>query len=319
MSSIDNFSRIELSHKEVFKSFLDSNIFTKFVSPFFSIENFTSSNSGIDANSYFSLKCSLIDILQFFVTVKEIVPDQKIVFELNGLIKGVQTIYFLKDGENSTVLREKFEFSLYNQFNLPILSLILSIFFYIDGCIKHFRLKNLLYKTSVFNALSEKERIKDFFSIRSYIVVEADIDEISSLFQDINKFSLWLSPFVKINPLSDGSDFQHGKEFLLTFSLPVIGSFQCRINKNELNKVDISFSNPILSGVNVWSILPCDKEIVVENVLEIDDSSVYMKLIWLFLGNSLVRFELDSWNKRLKEIVEKTNLYKDMLANPSSL
>ena len=319
MAAIDIFSRIELPQKEVFKHFLEANTFKRCVSPFFTIENFTSNNSTIDTGTYFSLKCALLEIFQFYVTVKEIIPDKKIVFDLNGLIKGTQTIYFIEKGENSTILREKFEFSLYNQFNLPLLSLILSIFFYIDACIKHFRFKNILYKDIQLTANQKKNNFKDLFAIRSYIVVEADINEISALFQDLNKFSLWLSPFLKIEPLSEKNEFKQGKEFLLTFALPVLGSFQCRINKNELNKIEISFSNPILNGINTWSFLPCENEIVIENTLELDDSSVYLKLLWLVLGNSLVRIELDNWNKRLKDIVERTNLYKDALVSPSTM
>ena len=301
MTAIDIFSRIELSHKEVFKCFVDANNFKKCVSPFFTIENFNSSNTQIDMNTCFSLKCAFLNLLQFFVTVKEIVPDKKIIFDLNGLIKGTQTVYFIDDGENNTLLREKFEFSLYNQFNLPVLNLILSIFFYIDACIKHFRFKT---------TFSNQNNFKNLFAIRSYIVVEADISEINALFQDLNKFSLWLSPFVKIDLLNGKNEF--------TFALPALGSFQCRINKNESNKVEISFSNSILNGINTWSILPCEKEIVIENALEIDDSSVYLKLLWLLLGNSLVRIELDNWNKRLKDIVERTYLYKDVLVSPST-
>ena len=312
MSTIDIFSRIEFSQKEVFKYFLEVNTFKRCVSPFFTIENFTSNSPAFDTNTCFSLKCAFLELLQFFVTVKEIIPDKKIVFDLNGLIKGTQTIYFIEDS-NGSLLREKFDFSLYNQFNLPVLSLILSIFFYIDACIKHFRFKNILYKDFQLTSNQKKNNFKDLFAIRSYIVVEADINEINTLFQDLNKFSLWLSPFVKIEPLSEKNEFKQGKEFLLTFALPVLGAFQCRINKNELNKIEISFSNPILNGINTWSILPCENEIVIENSLELYDTSVYLKLLWLLLGNSLVRIELDNWNKRLKDIVERTNLYKDVL------
>ena len=315
MTSIDIFSRIELPKKEVFNCFLEADTFKRCVSPFFTIENFTSTTSTIDINTYFSLKCALLDLLQFFVTIKEIIPGEKIVFDLNGLIKGTQTIYFIDDG-NHTLLREKFEFSLYNQFNLPVLSLILSIFFYIDACIKHLRLRNVLYKNSQLTLDQRKNNFKDLFAIRSYIVVEADINEINLLFQDLNKFSLWLSPFVKIDLLNGKNEF--------TFSLPLLGAFQCRINKNDSNKVEISFASSILNGINTWSILPCEKEIVIENTLEIDDSSVYLKLLWLLLGNSLVRIELNNWNKRLKDIVEKTNLYKDVFQhnlspNPAGL
>ena len=316
MSSIDIFSRVELPQKEVFKNFLEKNIFTGCVSPFFSIENFTAPNLKIDTDTYFSLKCAFLDLLQFFVTIKEI-TDKKIVFDLNGLIKATQTIYFIEDEKNTTLVREKFEFSLYNQFNLPLLSLILSIFFYIDSFVKHLRFKNILYKNCEFN---NKEKIfKDLFSIKSYIVIEAPMSEINSLFQDLNKFSLWLSPFIKVDSKSDTSDFKCGKEFLLTFTLPILGAFHCRVNKNESNKVEISFSNSLLNGVNNWSFLPCENEVVIENKIEIEDISVYLKLLWLLFGNSLLRLELDSWNRRLKDIVERTNLYKDVLVSPSGI
>ncbi len=315
MTAIDIFSRIELPQKEVFKNFLQVNTFTRCVSPFFTIENFTSSNSNIDTNTSFSLKCAFLDILQFFVTVKEI-TDKKIVFELNGLIKATQTIYFIEDEKNSTLVREKFEFSLYNQFNIPLLSLILSIFFYIDSFIKHLRFKSLLYKS--FESTNSEKKFKDLFSIKSYIVIEAPINEINSLFQDLNKFSLWLSPFIKIDSKSSENDFKCGKEFLLTFTLPILGAFCCRVNKNDSNKIEISFSNPILNGINTWSLLPCENEVIIENKIEIEDASVYLKLVWLLLGNSLLRLELDSWNRRLKDIVERTNLYKDVLVSPST-
>ena len=117
--------------------------------------------------------------------------------------------------------------------------------------------------------------------------------------------------FNMISKYSLPIDLLNGKnEF--TFTLPLLGSFQCRINKNESNKIEISFSNPILNGINTWAILPCENEIVIENTLEIDEGSIYLKLLWLLLGNSLLRMELDNWNKRLKDIVEKTNLYKDV-------
>ncbi len=317
MAAIDIFSKIELSQKEVFKHFLQTNTFTKSVSPFFTIENFTSATSTIDMNTYFSLKCMLLNLLQFFVTVKEIEPDKKIVFDLNGLIKGTQTLYFINDGENSTLLREKFEFALYNQFNLPVLSLILSIFFYIDACIKHFRLRNALYKNLQVTAGQKKDNFTNIFAIRSYIVIEADINEINSLFQDLNKFALLASPFLKIETHCENQELKEGQEFLVTLMLPILSRFNCRITRKKSNNIEVSFSNPFLHGRNTWSVLPCEKELIIENTLEIDDDSVYLKLLWLLLGNSLVRIELNNWNNRLKDIAERTNLYKDMLISPS--
>lgn len=315
MTSIDIFSKIELPQKEVLKYFLQTSTFKGCVSPFFTIEHFTSSNSNIDTNMSFCLKCAFLDLLQFYVTVKEI-TDRKIVFDLNGLIKATQTIYFIEDEKGDTLLREKFEFSLYNQFNLSLIGIVLSIFFYIDSFIKHLRFRNALYKNFSF---AKKKNPKDLFSVKSYMVIESPMSEINSLFQDLNKFSLWLSPFVKIESKNNENDFKPGKEFLLTFMLPVLGKFHCRINKNEYNKIEISFSNSLLNGVNSWSFLPCENEIVIENKIEIEDISVYLKLFWLVFGNSLLRLELDSWNKRLKDIVERTNLYKDVLVSPSGI
>ena len=44
MAAIDIFSKIELPQKEVFKYFVEANTFKRCVSPFFTIENLSSSN-----------------------------------------------------------------------------------------------------------------------------------------------------------------------------------------------------------------------------------------------------------------------------------
>ena len=38
----------------------------------------------------------------------------------------------------------------------------------------------------------------------------------------------------------------------------------------------------------------------------------YLKLGWFILGNTLIKTELNDWNKRLKEIAEKTKLSKHL-------
>lgn len=307
MSSIDIFTRIELPQEEVFKYLLNSHTLSRCASPFFKLENLSCSNSKIDLETCFSQKCALLDILQFFYRVKEIKPTEKILFQFDGLIKGLQCINLIKD-ENSCILKESIEFSLYNQFSLPILDLLLSILFYFDTLIKHLRLKNTIYKE---NLVSKKGNIlKGLTAIRSYIIINANINEITSLFEDLNKFVLWISPLVKIKILNDKNDFKEGQEFSMEFLVPLLPGFYCTINKKDSNKIIISFSSSILKGKNIWTILPLENQYLIENTIEIDEALAYLKLIWMIIGNTFIKDELNNWNKRLKEVAEKTNLSK---------
>ena len=301
MASTDIFSKLSISSEEVFKYLVNSHIILRCASPFFKLENFSCTNSKIDKDTYFVQKCVLSDLLQLFFKVKEIIPNKKIVFEFEGLIKGTQSIYLIEN-EGECILREKLEFSTYNQFNLPILNFILSIFFYIDSFIKHLRLKNILYKEK-----GIKVPLKSYSTIRSYIIIDADIKAISSLFEDLNKLAVWISPFLKID-VSEKNKECH--EFSTSLLLPFLPSIHCKVNKKESNKIIISFSNSLFKGKNTWSILPCENEFLIENTIELDEALMYLKLAWYLLGNTVIKNELRNWNKRLKEISEKTNLLK---------
>lgn len=311
MSTIDIFSRIQIPKEEVFKHLISSHTISRCVSPFFKIENLNCSNSRLDLDSYFTQKCVLSELLQLFFNVKEIVPDKKILFQFEGLIKGKQCINLLED-ENGCILKERIDFSLYNYFNFPVLDTFLALFFYLDTCIKHLRLKNILYKDSKMKSL-----LKDYSAIRSYIVIDADLKVINSFFNDLNKFALWISPFVKVTSLNHKQELEEGTEFSLEFMVPFIQSVHCKISKKQLNKIIISFSNSFLSGKNIWSIFPCENELVIENTLELDDILIYLQIAWLLIGNTLLRKELKNWNKRLKEIAERTSLtkYLDLTLN----
>lgn len=306
MPYLDIFSRIELPKEEVFKCLSSSHNIPRYSSPFFKLENISSKNPVIDLDTSFSQKCVFLELLQLFFRVKEITPNKKILFRFDGLIKGTQSINLIDD-ENSCIIKERLEFSLYNQFNLPLLAFVLSMFFYTDIFIKHVRLKNVLYKDYGFE---KRDILKEYSTIRSYIVIDANIKSINSLFEDLNKFSIWLSHFFKIEPLTQEQGFKEGNEFTLEFILPFLPLFQCKIDKKEPNKITISFSSPVLKGNNIWSILPCENELIVENAIEINYISVYLKLLWPILANTLIRSELNNWNERLKEIAEKTNLSK---------
>ena len=309
MPSIDIFTRIELPQEKVFNYLLDSHTLSRCASPLFKLENLSCSNSKIDLETCFSQKCVLLDILQLFYSVKEITPDEKILFEFNGLIKGSQSINLIKD-ENSCILKETIEFSLYNQFSLPILDLILLLLFYFDTFIKHLRLKNTVYKE---NLAGKRENLsKEFTAIRSYIIINANINEITSLFEDLNKFALWVSPFVKIKTLNNKNNSKEEQEFSMELLLPLLPGFYCKINKTDSNKIIISFSNSILKGRNIWTILPLKNQYLIENTIEIDETLAYLKLIWTLIGNTFIKDELNNWNKRLKEVVERSNLSRSL-------
>ena len=306
MSAIDIFSKIELPKEKVFEHLLKPNTIMRCVSPFFRLENLNCNNSMINLETTFNQKSILFDQINFFYKVRDIVPNEKIVFEFLGLIKGTQTIYLIEDNGNC-ILREKFEFSLYNQFNFSALDILLSFFFYIDSSVRNLRLKSILYKDS---GVKGYKLLNNLLAVRSYIIIDAQRDVISSLFENINKFALWLSPFFSVKNESEDYQLTTGKEFTLTFFLPILPELSCKVTRKDENKIIISFSNLLLSGKNIFSVFLCDKELVIENSIELEQIETYLKLIWLVLGNTLIKQELNNWNKRLKEIAQKSNLYK---------
>lgn len=302
MSAIDIFSRIEIPKDEVFKYLSNLSTLSRITSPLFKLENLNSTGSKIDQSTSFSQKCVFMDLLQLFFSTKEIIPSKKILFQFDGLIKGTQCIYLIED-ENSCIIKEKLEFSLFNQFNFPIVDFLLTLLFYFDTCVKHFILRSIIYKDTGF------QKPDNYYSvIRSYITIEANNKAISSFFEDLNKFSVWLSPFLMIETQNQREACEEEKEFILKSFLGLLPTLSCRINKKCLDKVVISFSSPLLKGRNTWSIFPCENEFVIQNTIELDYISVYLKMVWPIIGNLLIRSELNSWNKRLKEVVEKTNL-----------
>ncbi len=307
MSSIDIFSKINLTKKEAFNYLINANTVERCVSPFFTIQNLRSKNSRLDINTHFVQKCVFSELLQLYYRVKDIVEGEKIVFEFSGLINGTQTVYLLDNpsSEHNCLIREKIEFSLFNQFSIPMINWSILFFLYMDTLIKHFRLKSLIKKNNGLKSLGN-----EYLTIKSYIVVDADLKEINSLFEDLTKLSLWLSPLFKIKSSSNNIDI--GKDFSIELTFPLLPLMVCKILKKDLNQFVISFENSLLSGKNTWSFIPCEKEFVIENSIEINNVMPYLNLIWLVFRNTLVRNELISWNNRLKHIVEKSSLYKHL-------
>lgn len=292
MGYIEIFSRIDISPKEIYKYLISLDNFPRYISPFFKLENLHSSNSKLDENSSFTQKCAFLDLLQLFFKIKEIVPDKKIVYQFEGLIKGTNTIFLIED-ENSCILRERLDFSLYNQFDLPLLNLLLSFFFQLDISIKHLRLKNIISKDI---GIKQQDYLLQYNTIRSYIAIDTNKETIFSLFDDLHKLSLWISPFIGI------------KNFCLF--LPFFPEFQCKITKKQEDKIIISFTSPVLSGYNIWSMLPCENQLIIENAIQLESILPYLNLIWLVLGNTVIKHELNNWNKTLKEIAQKANFSK---------
>lgn len=301
MPSIELFSRFELTKEEVFNYLLKSQNISRYLSPFFTLETIQSKNSKIDLETSYIQKSVFLDSLQILYKIKEIVPDNKISYSLEGLIKGTQNIQLVSI-ENSCILRDKIDVSLYNQFNLLPINILISIFFYLDTCIKHLRLKSIIYKDL---GISKEIASNEFSKIRSYIVIDADFNGVNSLFEDFNKLTLWVSPYLKLKK-------QNENNFLISFSMPLLPTFSCKINHSNPNKVEISFSNTLIKGKNIWSILPCENELIIENTIELEQITFYLNILWLILGNTLLRNELRHWNKRLKEVAEKTNLSRHL-------
>ncbi len=307
MSSIDIFSNLNVSPKEAFKYLTNSHIIQRCSSPFFKLENFHCKNSKIDIDTYFLQKSVLSELFQLFFKVKEIVPENKIVFEFDGLIQGTQTIYVLDDPniKDNCLIREKIEFHFFNQFSFPLISLALILFFYFDTFVKHIRLKSIIKKET---GLRYTDSLDKYLAIKSYIVIDANLQWINSLFEDLTKFSLWLLPFLKIESQSKLIPFNEGQEFLLGFIVPFFPKLSCRIVKKSSNQITVSFENSLFKGKNIWSFIPCEHEFVIENTIEIENIIPYLSLVWFFLSNTVLKQELNDWNRRLKDIVEKTNL-----------
>lgn len=301
MSSIELFSRFELTKEEVFNYLLKTQNISRYLSPFFNLESIQSNGAKIDLETYYIQKSVFLDSLQLFYKVSEIVPDNKISYSLNGLIKGTEKIH-LVSVENSCIMRDKIDVSLFNEFNLLPINILISIFFYIDTCIKHIRLKSIIYKDL---GVTKETAKNEFSKIRSYIVIDSDFNSVNSLFEDFNKLALWVSPYLKLKKLNENN-------FSISFAFPLLPIFSCEINHSKSNKIEISFSNSFIQGKNTWSILPCENELIIENTIELEHLVFYLNALWLILGNTLIKNELYNWNKRLKEVVEKTNLSKHL-------
>ena len=306
---IDIFSRIELPKEEVFKYLVNSNTISRCVSPFFKLKNLRCKNQTIDLDTHFIQENVFSELLQLFFNVKEIVQNKKITYQFEGLIKGTQSINLIEDGD-ICILKESIEFYLFNQFNFPILDLILSAFFYTDTFIRHLRLKSIIYKEKP--GIKNQNIINDFSTTRSYIETDADINSIISLFDDLQKLSLWISPLVKINIKENHEEVKEGEVFSISFILPFLPALNCRIEKKDSKKLKISFTNSMLKGNNTWTIFPNENKFLIENSIEIEEIMTYLKLGWFILGNTLIKTELNDWNKRLKEIAEKTKLSKHL-------
>ncbi len=133
-----------------------------------------------------------------------------------------------------------------------------------------------------------------------------------SLFDDLQKLSLWLSPLLNIKVNENNKDIKEDNVFSLSFVLPFLPELNCRIEKKEDKKIKILFTNSFLKGYNTWSFIPFENKLIIENTIEIEEILTYLKLIWVILGNTLIKTELHEWNKRLKEVAEKTNLRKHL-------
>ena len=170
MAVIETFSKISLPREEVFKFFLQPGAINNHLSPLFKIENFNSSNSLIDKDTCFVRKCIFSELLQMFVNIDEIIPGKKIIFNLNGLIKGKQTLFFIED-ENSCLLREKTEISLYNNFNFTVIDFLFSLLFNVDSIISHLKTKR---KISDEYKIQSSALLKEMSKVRTYISINAD-------------------------------------------------------------------------------------------------------------------------------------------------
>ena len=214
-----------------------------------------------------------------------------------GLIKGTKEIDLISDGA-CTILKEKYDVSLYNQFSLIPIDFLISILFSLDSNIKHLRLKNIIYKDL---SIPKQKSAGSSLSIRSYITIDSNIESINSFFEDLNKLALWISPYLKL-------DKYNNDLFSINFILPIFPDLSCTINTSIKNKVEIDFSNSVIKGKNIWSAFKTDHQLVVENRVELEKISMYLNLIWLILGNTLIKQELNNLNLRLKEVAEKTYL-----------
>lgn len=213
MSSIEIFTRFDLTRKEVFDYLSESSNFLRTGSVFFKTENLVSNNSKIDLSTSFSQKCVFSDLMQLFCKVQEISENEKISIKFNGLIKGLQSFNFIED-EESCILRESTEFFLYNNFNFLPVDIFLSVIFYIDSFVRHLRLKTLISK-EISPLRPKRNPLINFSEIRTYMVIDSNIGEISSLIADLNKFALLISPFIRMRNIK-------GDEFVVDFLIPFL-------------------------------------------------------------------------------------------------
>ena len=109
MSSIEIFTRFDLTNKEIFNYLSHSSTFLRTGSIFFRTENFLCRNSKIDIDTSFSQKCVFSDLMQLFCKVQEISENEKISIKFDGLVKGLQSFNFIED-EESCILRESIDF-----------------------------------------------------------------------------------------------------------------------------------------------------------------------------------------------------------------
>lgn len=301
MPSIEAFSRFETPKEELFNFLLKSSNLSRYISPFFTLEKINCKNSNIDQNTYFIQKFALLGSVEIFYKVKEIINNEKISYGFEGLTKGSHDIQLASTEKNSCILREKIDVSLFNDLNLMPIDLLISFLFHLDVCIKQLRLKSIIYKDLKIPLLN------NLSNVRSYIVIDANIESINSFFEDLNKLALWISPYLKLEKLESGENI---KRFSLNFAAPLSPSIVCSLESQEKNKIQINFEGFLFKGKNTWSVLPLEKQFLIENSLEMEHIAFFMDFIWIILGNTLIKGELASWNKRLKEVAERTNLSK---------
>ena len=306
MSSFEIFSHIELESKEVYSYLVNSANLERCSSPFFELGNTNFTGPEINEDNFFIQKFSLLEQFQLFYKVKELIKDKKIVYDFNGVLKGTQKINLIENGK-SCILREKFDFSLFNNLSIPALNFLLLTFLYVNSFISHIRLKNAIYK-------DKKISPKSNFSkpIRSYISINASIENIIPMFNDLNKLSLWLPSFIKIENFQNEETKENYKSFLINLTLPLLPTLTSKITYTNQNQITISFANQKIKGKNYWKFFTCENETIVENSIYIEELVSYIKLLWFLVGNTFIKTELKNWNKKLKELAEKTNLLKQL-------
>lgn len=307
MPSIELFLRLEIPDKEVFNYISNSHNLLRASSFFYSIENLLSSNSKIDENTSFLQRCVFSELLNLYYKVKE-VTDKKIVFDFNGLIKGQECINIINN-EGFTILRDKIEFSTFNNFNFPLLDLIMCTIFNLDTFVKHLRLKNSIYNEIPKLSSTKSFSTKDLSVLRSYTTINSYTKDIMYLFEDLSKLALCLPSLLNIN--LKGKNQNNNIEFSLIPSFPFLPSVQCKVLKKEENKIVFSFSFGPFNGTNTLSFLSNECELLLENKIEINHPHFLSELSWLLLGNTIVKGLINNWNRKFSEIVLKSKILKN--------